>query len=116
MVVPCFNCGPYILKALESFERGFDLLQMLVDSKVCMYCSVLIDVTSDIALVQGLAHVNGEVIIVDDASTDNSTWIVENFMSQDGEYAGRSAGRNWFAYRVAASIVANRLLRVMSDG
>ncbi len=48
----------------------------------------------DIELKQGLARVNGEVVIVDDASTDNSTLIVEEFMDQNGEFAGQ---KNFFA-------------------
>ena len=90
--MPCFNCGPYILKALESFERGFELLHLLVDSKVYYslqnsHCAGFVDSV----LVQGLAHVKGEVVVVDDASTDNSTRILENFMDQHGQYSGRSA-------------------------
>ena len=45
----------------------------------------------DSVLVQGLTEVNGEVVIVDDASTDNSTWILEEFMDQHGQYAGHYA-------------------------
>ena len=34
IVVPCYNCGPYILKALESFEVGFELMHRLIKSQV----------------------------------------------------------------------------------
>ncbi len=34
MIVPCYNCGPYIMKALESFELGFELLHELIQSEV----------------------------------------------------------------------------------
>ena len=30
IVVPCYNCGEFVLLAFESFERSFDVLQDLV--------------------------------------------------------------------------------------
>ena len=35
VIVPCYNCSEYILKALESFESGFSLLHGFVREKVC---------------------------------------------------------------------------------
>ena len=53
VVVPCYNCAEFVLLALESFERAFDLLH-------------------DLVLRRGTRPVECEVVIVDDKSSDSS--------------------------------------------
>ncbi|EKX55251.1 hypothetical protein GUITHDRAFT_99034 [Guillardia theta CCMP2712] len=71
IVVPCYNCGEFVIHAFESFERSFELLHMLVASL-------------------GLNRVSCEVVVVDDFSTDNSVEVISRFLDPSGVWNARA--------------------------
>ena len=71
VVVPCYNCAEFVLLALESFERAFDLLH-------------------DLVLRRGTRPVECEVVIVDDKSSDSSVAFIKRFLDPAGVWAGKA--------------------------
>ncbi len=84
-----------MIRAFESFESGFDLLHRVIHEKV--WSDIRNSISTEWIIykgfyaafyVQGLSPVSCEVVVVDDASTDNSTSMIEDFLDPLGSHAG----------------------------